>query len=326
MLLLWTVGLLRWREQIEAEVAVHRALLAAGTLWFLLSAYLWMAPSWRRSSIERRGPLLGFGFAFAAAFVSALIDGVDRGGLFGAALFFWRLALLGAPFALPFRIGKRPYPHLLDAVVLVYAVLLPHLPGFGGLWWRIPQGGLILGMSAGGIGPGHLAAAGLLTTYFYGVRTWTAAPLDGLLRKGDIGRAAGGAVLGLALAAAGASVLGTGAWLEPWSDRQAYLAWLLVGAGYAAFFEELAVRGLLLAGLPHWLPKGALRSTGARLLLVLGVALCHAALGSFGLGRAGAFGLSVGIGAVSMKAPRLLPAYLAHAVALAVIGAARLLG
>lgn len=326
MLLFWAFGLLVWEERMEAAVPVHRIFLAACTLWLLLNAYLWMVPSWRRTSIERRGALLGFGFAFAAALVSALVDGIARGAPAGAGLFAWRMALLAAPFALPFRIGRRPYPHPLDALVLLYALLLPHLPGFGGLWWTTPDAGPVLGMRAGGIGPGHLAAATLLTTYFYAVRTWSAAPLDGLCRRGDLRRAAGGAALALGLTAAVTALPGAGAQGEPWAGRQEFFVWLLVGVGFAAFVEELAVRGLLLAGLRHWLPKEALRPAWAQALLVPVVALCHAALGSYGLGRLEAFGLSLGIGAVNLKAPRLLPAYLAHAAALAAIGAARLYG
>lgn len=321
-LAVWAAALFGWREAFQQAIAVHRGVLASATCWFLLNAYLWLVPSWRQSSVERRGPLLGFGFAFAAAFVSAVVDGIDRGALEGLALFAWRMGLLAAPFAAALRVGKRPYPHLLDALVVAYALLLPHLPGFGGLWWRAPDAGSVLGMRADGIGPGHLAAAALLTTYFYAVRPWSAAPLDGVARPGDVGRAAAGAVLAAALAAAAGAASGPGALHGLPEATQGWLAWLLVGAGYAAFVEELVMRGILLPGLRHGLPKGVPRSKAVDAVLVAGVALCHAALGSYGLGAAGAFGLSIAVGAVNSRAPRFLPAYLAHAAALGALAAA----
>lgn len=318
----WAAALLGWKEQFEPIAQVNRTLLAAATLWFLLNVALWMAPSWRLSATARRGPLLGFGFACAAALLSALVDGIARGPASGAGLFFWRFALLAAPFGMPFRIGRRPQPHPLDALVLAYALLLPHLPGFDALWWRMPGAGRILGMSAGGLGPGHLAGAALLATYFYGVRPWSGAPLDGLLRRGDLARSAAGAAAAVAAAALCAAASGTGALLHPPDGLGGYLAWLVAGAGYAAFVEELAVRGLLLPGAPRWLRWK--ESKGRRALLVAAGALVHAALGSYGLSPPAAFGLSLAIGAVNQKAPRLLPAYLAHAIALAALGAARL--
>ena len=317
--LLWALALFGWEEQMEKAAAVHRALAAAATLWFLLNVYLWMAPSWRLSATARRGPLLGFGFAFAAAFVSTLVDGAGRGLVGGIGLFVWRLSLLAAPFALPFRIGRNPQPHPLDALVLAYALLLPHLPGLSGAWWRTPGAGLFLGMDAGGIGAGHLAGAALLATYFYGVRPWSAAPLDGVLRQGDPLRAAAGAAAAAALAAACGAASGSGVLVEPPAGLGEYLAWLLVGAGLASFLEELAVRGLLLPGLARWLHWRS--SKGGRAVLVGAAALLHAALGSYGLSAPAAFGLSLGLGAVNYKTPRLLPAFLAHAAALAALGA-----
>lgn len=314
-----TAALLGWKEHFEPAAQVSRVLLSAATLWFLLNVSLWMVPSWRLSATARRGPLLGFGFAFAAALVSSLVDGTGRGVAAGAGLLLWRLALLSAPFALPFRIGRRPQPHSLDALVLAYALFLPHLPGFAGVWWTTPGAGRFLGIDAGGIGPGHLAGAALLTTYFYGVRPWSAAPLDGVLRPGDPARVAAGAAVATVLAAALGAAFEGGAPAGPASGLQEYLAWLLPGAGLAIFVEELALRGILFPGVPRWL--GWKSSTGRRALLVAAVALLHAALGSYGLSAPAAFGLSLGIGAVNQKSPRLLPAYLAHVAALAALGA-----
>ena len=260
LLLLWASLLLVPRGwQINAPTLVGRVALGAVLLWFFLNFIFWFVPSWRASAVERRGPLLGFGFAFAAALISAVVDGVHGGVGVGAGAFFVRLGWLSLPFLLPFLVRPSPYPHLIDLGVALYALLLPYLPGFGGEWMHLPAATAagFFGRAAGSatLGPGHLASIALLSTYFCGARPWTAAPLDWRPRPGD-GRhalrcgawAALGAFLGILIAV----LLGGGeATPAPAAGR---VPALVFGVTVASLFEGMVFCALLQAGFPRWLP------------------------------------------------------------------------
>lgn len=296
------------------------------SLWFLLNFIAWMVPGWRERIVERRGPLLGFGYAFAAALVSAAADAFQVGAGKGAILFAVRLALLALPFILPHAMALGRYPHPLDLAVLAFAVMLPRLPVFDGLWIGLEGAGFagFFGPSPGGIGPGHLAGMALVTTYFYGVRAWTGAPLDWRLRPGDLRAAVENALLGALGAWIGFGLLrltapaGASAPLALNPAGGLLSAGILVGLTLAPLFEELVARGIVQAALAHWLPKGGrspLRRQASLAAAVAGGVLAHAALGFYGLPVSAGAGLSLGIGIGFVRKKRFLPAALGHAAA-----------
>lgn len=314
-LLLWAAVLFSPALQ-SAAAPPARALQVAASLWHLLSFYLWYVPAWRRHVIERRGPLLGVGFAFGAAFVSTLADASASWRWSLVALFFWRLAVYLVPFVPPLVRRLPPRPHPVDGAVVVLALLLSRIPGFDGAWfaWEGAHPGGLLG---GGIGPGSLGAPALLATYFYGVRPWTGAPLDLKARPGD-GRSAALAVL-LAVAGGAAGLLVAGIPPEGAPAGGWELAgWLLLGLGLSALFEELAFRGIFQAGLSKMLLSGrtGLKAAAARLCAALAAAALHGVYGPFGMPRLAGFGFSLGIGWVFAVSNRYFPAALAHGLGL----------
>ena len=300
---------------------------AAGGLWLLLNFFAWMVPKWRTHIITTRGPLLGFGFAFAAALVSAGVDAFTVGAGGAALLFVWRAAVLALPFALALKRRLKPYPHSTDLVVAAFAWLLPLVPGFGGAWFTSGEGTAgLFGIGTGGrfeIGPGRLIGLGLLATYFYGARPWTAAALDWKVRQGDAAialRMGALAALGAALGHAGATAAGIGqagpsvqlpAGMSFWS-------FALFGLTLAPAAEELTFRAVLQAGVAKMLPKGVAARwrpwTGAAVAAAL-----HALFGSFGLSAGAAAGLALGLSLAYPQVNRLLPALLAHVAAWALL-------
>lgn len=319
-LILWAAALLL--PQGEAvPFSFARLLQAAAVIWHLLSFYLWLVPRWRRLVIERRGPLLGVGFAFGAAFVSSIADASGMSPLALVGLFLWRLFVYVLPFVPPLAWRLPLAPHPVDGAVTLLALFLPRLPGFDGAWFNwfeANQGGLL----QGGLGPGSLGGPALLATYFYGVRPWTAAPLDLKPRPGD-GRAALAALFLGSLAAWAAGFfdeLEAGrAALEATSPTLIRLRWLLLGAGLSALAEELAFRGIVQAGLSKAFSRGSGRWRALRRLgFALFAAALHAAYGPFGMTAVQGLGLSLAIGLMFARTPRYFPAVLAHSLALAV--------
>lgn len=299
--------------------------------------YLWMVPSWRQSVVERRGPLLGFGFAFAAAAMSAIVDALTYGTWTGVGLFLLRFLVVGIPFLLPHLIALSPYPHRVDVAVILGALLLPILPGFSGTWARfagVVEPGFLsssatVSPAGAAIGPGHLLAFGLVTTYFYGVRFWTAAPLDWRLRSGDvksIAKGIGAAIVGALIG----RLVGQQGWFFDFGPAlgsfESVFLWLLLGPVTVSVFEELVFRGLIQAGIPRWIPKGWASSPGKAVPFVAAIiaAALHGAIGFWGLSFWPAFGFSLGIGLTFATRIRFLPTVLAHGIALTVLFFARI--
>ena len=316
-LLLWAL-LLVFSPAAQSLPAIRRVLLAAAALWHLLSFYLWLVPRWRHHVIEHRGPLLGIGFAFGAAFVGAAADAFRLGAVAAVGLFFLRLLVYSLPFSLPLIMRLPPRPHAVDWGVVTLSLLLPRLPGFDGSWFSWP-GEIGGGLLHQGLSPGSLGAPALLATYFYGVRPWTAAPLDLRVRPGD-GRTV---VAALLLACAGAWMTGIRAGV-PWTGSMpetgswVWLVWLLSGAGLAALFEELAFRGLVQAGLTKRMAQGrkgwsALAAAAAAATIA---SVLHATYGPFGMSWRAGLGFSLGIGLAFTRSNRYFPAALAHALGL----------
>lgn len=330
LLILWAGLLIFGRAQINAATPVGRAASGAALLWFLLNFIFWFVPSWRASGVERRGPLLGFGFAFAAALISAVVDGAHGGIGVGVSAFFARLVWLGLPFLLPFVVRPSPYPHLIDLGVALYALLLPHLPGFGGEWMRLaaaPASGFF-GRAAEGaaVGAGHLAAVALVSTYFCGARPWTAAPLDWRLRPGDAKhalRCGAWAALAALLGWGVAALVAGGEASHPIDVREAGgAAALLFGVTVGSLFEGMFFCALLQSGIPRWLPKpAAQRFTKGSLSVVAALlaAFLHAWVGVYGLPPLAGAGFALGLALAYRGVNRMLPAVLGHAAALAAV-------
>ncbi len=313
-------------------------------LWFLANAYVWLSPTLRLNLIERRGPLLGFGFAFAAALLSSVGDGLTLGFVQGVGLFFWRLLLLSLPFALPFILKPTAYPHHLDLGVVAYALALPHLPGFSGDWITLPavtHPGLFALTSAaesGGaaLGVGTLSALALIGTYFYATRTWSAAPLDLRVRAGDLRHAGltalfavvgwSGGVAVTALTTAD-DVVGTLAHSVPTRDLfglggvAEVFTHLLMALGLAALFESVVFRGLIQSGWPYWLSRGttSLKSGAVSVVGAVVAAILHATIGVYGLGGLVSLGFALGLTFAYRRVGRLLPTATGHAFALLIL-------
>ena len=323
LMLLWAILLLTpqgWR--LTAPAWAGRLLQGAALLWFLLNFTLWLVPEWRRSVVRNRGPLLGLGFAFAAALVGAAVDGVVAGRFASAAgAFALRLLWLSLPFVLPFLL-RSPYPHPADLLVLAYALALPHLPGFGGSWLArpgAPAGGFFgaFGTGAAAAGAGHLSAMALVATYFCGARPWTGAALDWTVRPGDLrhtARIAAWAAAGACIALAGTRVL-AGAPGAGSPVTSAAGAALLFGMTVAALFESFAFHAVLQAGLTRLLPRriSARARRAADLLAPLAAAAIHAWIGLFGLAGAPGFGFALGLAYACRGVARLFPVAIGHA-------------
>lgn len=298
---------------IVATSTVGHVATVFGVIWFLLNVYVWLVPKMRRRLIEQRGPLLGVGYAIAAAIVSAVIDGFSAGISKGLVLFGVRFLLLLLPFLLPFRLRLPRAPHPSDALVLAYALLLPYVEQLVGTfhpWIELSSTGS--GFFAA-MGSGHMIAAGLITTYFFGVRWWSEIVIDWKVRPGDMRQ-----VLYITLAACvGALLFGENAATQSLSQVQGVILLLLV-----APFEEVVFRGIGLAGLKRQFLTGRKGSAHwfVAVTLPLIVALVHAAIGfhrptSF----AAAFGFSLGIGLVQIHGRRLMPAVLGHMIAVVLL-------
>lgn len=344
LLLIWILALLSggsWRDQ---GGWVGSLVLLAGSSWFLLNIYAWWVPEWRQSIVQRRGPLLGLGYAFAAALLSAIVDAFFDGIGRGVALFFLRLVLLLIPFIAPFTVKTTPYPHRVDLAVLVYATVLPWLPGMDGTWFEFglnPYPGLFFGEGTLSIGPGVLVAWGLIATYFYGARTWTGAPLDLKIRRGDAKhalRTAGMALLGWAIVQAVTVVWQAAVNQGPFTWMQALegvavqgsgdgdpghiLALWVVGLAAAIPLEALVVRSVFQAGINHWVPVSWGQKAPKALSSAAAVvaAAVHALLGVYAVGRgAAAFGFALGLAWAFRRSKRFLPAYLGQAIAFALL-------
>lgn len=326
-LLPWAVLLLFPASPVATGSAggVARAVVC---LWHLLNVYLWLVPGWRRHVIERRGPLLGVGFAFGAAVVGAVADAFSLGATTAALTGAWRLLLYALPFVatillrLPFR------PHPLDLGVFALAACLPLVPGFDRPWVTLSPAAGSGGLLSAGLGAGSLGGAALLWTYVSGTRFWTLAPCDLKPREGD-GRsllsawaagtaaalAAGAVLFGTLLAnplAADPSAGGLWGWLE----------WALAGPGFAALVEVLIFRVLL----QSWLAKALTGRVGlspgrAHAAAAVVTAALHAAYGPFGLGRAVGFFVSLVHGLACARSNRLFPAAAAYALILLTLAA-----
>jgi len=345
LLMLWWTAILfipdGWKLTGQG---VSRIAVGAAIAWYLLNFYAWMVPEWRRNFVERRGPLLGIGFAFGAACIGAVIDALLTGWPSGLAAFAWRWLLLTLPFLVPFAFRPSPYPHRLDLIVLLYALALPRIPGFDGVWATLAHsvgGGFFVGGTAGAsrsvvLGPGHLAALGLIAAYFYGARAWSAAPLDWRLRSGDglhVLRTAGFALLGVAATVMALSVTGADpleamraneALLGPGGSLAGSLSRITLALCLAAPSEALVFRGLLQSGLPHWLPPRLFsgdRRLRAALALVTSVG-AHVALGAYALPWPLSLGFAAGLALAYQRCQRFLPAALGQALSLALIGLA----
>lgn len=297
-----------------------------GALWFVLNVYVWLVPKYRRLLIERRGPLLGAGFAFGAALISAVIDAFSVGLGAAAALFAVRFLFLLIPFLIPLATKLPRAPHPLDLCVFLYALLLPRFPGFGGVWLTL---GGAMPAHAGffaTLGPGTLGAGALIVTYFFGVRWWSEVVVEWRLRPADHAPA----LRATALALLGAMVFGLIAEgsLRSFSGVGKSV---LFGPGAAASLlamiaivpvEEVFFRGILLAGLRR---APALRGS-KRLrpviepVMAIAVAALHAWWGAYALPAPAAFGLSLGIGLAALGTNRLLPSVLGHGAALLLAG------
>ena len=314
-LLLWTVVLL-FPTTAPAHPAAGRVVIALAVLWHLLNVYVWLVPAWRRSVIERRGPLLGVGFAFGASVVGSVADLIVAGVPAAAGVWPWRLLVFVVPFLLPL-ILRLPYrPHLVDLAVIALVIALPHLPGFDRPWMIGAPATEAGGLLATGLSAGSLGGAALLFTYFYGTRYWTLAPLDLKPRKGDGPTLVAAWGLGVAGAIIGALV-SQGTPLVPVSSPPAgawhWLWWTLTGAGLTILVETLLFRSLLqtwiaksLSGL---LRNGAMLSGPAAALIT---AVLHTGYGPFGLSREVGFVVSLALGLVFAKSNRYFPAAVAH--------------
>ncbi len=304
-------------------------------LWLLLNFYAWMAPTWRTQIVTARGPLLGFGFAFAGALISSVADAFAVGIASALLLFLWRAILLSLPFALALNRRLRPYPHWSDFGVLLFAWLLPLVPGFDGSWFVLEGVGRVglfavgFGGDALHLGPGRLLGLALISTYFYGARAWTAAPLDWMLREKDAIFAVRMTVLGTVGAIVAHYTLdwvGLGAQSSWIQMPQSSAGWAFVAFGLilAPVAEELTFRGILQSGISKVAPRSLLAWKHSALATAALVAVLHAAAGSFGLSTGAAFGLSLGIALVYIRTNRLLPAILAHGAAWAILAIAAL--
>lgn len=160
--------------------AVHTGALGGLTavvlLWLVYNFIPWWVLRWRLLIISRRGPLLGFGYAFGAGIVSALA--ADTGGLGGTlAMIGLNMVLLALPFALPFTRRFLPSrPHWTDLLVAAYFVSL--------LWWW-PLDTAIETWENVRLAP--FVAATALVTYFIGVRYWNRIVWEWNVRRRDVG-------------------------------------------------------------------------------------------------------------------------------------------
>lgn len=323
-LLAWALVLLYPASPVAAR-DVPSFFRAVAVVWFLLNVYLWLVPPWRQLVIERRGPLLGFGFAFGAALISLVADAFSRGWLAALGLGAWRFLVLFLPF-LPPLVARLPYrPRGIDLGVVILSLLLPILPGFQSLWFPVDLPGQGGGLFRSGLGPGALSAAALLWTYFYGVRFWTLAPLDFKARPGDLGAIAAASFLSLVAAVLlrwlpgelGSvwPVLPAGVWEAAW--------WLLTGIGLAALFETLVFRSILQAWITQGLTRRLSKKTPMpRLLAAAAAALLHAVYGPFGLSPELGFVISLALGLVYTRSNRYFPAAVAHGLILLVLAVA----
>lgn len=293
-------------------------------LWYLLSLYLWMVPAWRRLVIERRGPLLGFGFAFGAAFVSSVADGFHLGGWTALGIGAWRLIVLLTPFIPPLvmRLPRRPHP--IDLAVVLLALFLPGVPGFKTIWVAAAAPSGTSGILNTGIGPGALSAAALLWTYFYGVRFWTLAPLDLKARSGDVATLVAAWFLGIiAVSLLSLAPGGFARWpkmpVAPWDGAW----WILTGIGLAVLLEELVFRCILQSWMTQALTRRfSGRARPAGVVAAVAAAFLHAGFGPFGLSRELGFVISLALGLVYTKSNRYFPMVIAHALILLTLAAA----
>lgn len=298
-------------------------------LWHVLNVYLWFVPGWRRSVIERRGPLLGVGFAFGAAFVGAVADALWIGAGAAAATAVWRFLVYALPFIVPLAM-KLPYrAHPVDLGVIVMAALLPRVPGFDRPWVFLSPGLEWAGLLTAHLSAGSLGGAALLVTYFSGARFWTLAPCDLIPRKGD-GRSLFWAwTLGSATALIVGTLIDRGPLVPMGSFASAWdgLQWLLAGPGLAVVLEVLIFRSLLqswmtktLSGRLGWAPMYAGAAAAA---LTAGL---HAAYGPFGLTREAGFFVSLVHGLVYARSNRYFPAFVAYCLILVTLAALASMG
>lgn len=290
------------------------------TLWHLLNVYVWFVPDWRRPVIERRGPLLGVGFAFGAAFVGAIADGfwIGVGTAIGWAAV--RFVIYAIPFILPLALRLPFRPHPIDLGVIVLVAALPVLPGFDFPWISLSLEPVAGGLLSSGLGAGSLVSAALLFTYFHGARYWTLAPCDLKPRKGDVksllsawslgtvvALIAGVIFRGIPVLAPDGLPVGVWGWLE----------WSLAGLGLAVLVEVLLFRSLL----QSWIAKTLSTRLGwvsqySGLVAALFTAALHAGYGPFGLSREVGFLVSLAQGLVYVKSNRYFPSVVAHALTL----------